>query len=299
MNRVFYTILFLILGLLSLTIENVSADVGPKPTVTITVIGMDENDSFEVLAKDSCTGFEPSEEDLLDIYYYKDEFPTELYDYNSDGYCSFELLGDPNGMRQISSNENEQEFTLYYYPPTTFKLAIVTEEGYIITSKAITRTRFDSNVVWDLSDVTLDKDMEDVGTISGDICIGEYDDCLDQKFSIGFDTVLSTVIRVIITLVVELGILFLFQYKLKKQYKIAAITNLCTQIVLNIVVIYLSYKIGLLGALLALLLGEIFVVLAESIVYVKYLDEHSKLRAFMYALVANGVTIYIGMYLLK
>lgn len=289
MKKVLITLLLMITAL---NLQVVSADMGPKPSVTITVEGVDVEYSFEVLKKDSdCEGFNFNIEDdpSIDEYYYGETFPEVLYDYEYDGYCSFELLGSPNGMWEI----DEDMYELYYYPPKTFRFVIVTEDNHIIVSEAMTRTLFDSNVTWDLTGVSLDEDQVDVGTLTGDVCFGENDDC--HNFAIGWETTYKTIIRVVLTVVIELGILFLFAYRNKKDYRFVAIVNVITQFILTWFVIYVGFYSGALGAIAILFLGETFVFLLETVLYMIYLKEHSKVRAFFYAWIANAVTLFFGL----
>lgn len=101
-------------------------------------------------------------------------------------------------------------------------------------------------------------------------------------------------IRVSSTLLIEGIVFYLFKYRDKKSWLIFLITNLITQGFLNLSIggtvdgyIYISY-----------FLGEWVILVVETIVYMFKLKEHEKSRAFLYALLANLLSLALGSYLI-
>ena len=103
-----------------------------------------------------------------------------------------------------------------------------------------------------------------------------------------FGTVLlHGLLRAFITIAVELGLAFLFGYREKKQLIIIVITNLITQLILNIFLSSSIYYGGTLVWMTMFILGELLVVIIEEIVYMISFRKRGKGKAFLYALLAN------------
>jgi hypothetical protein len=103
--------------------------------------------------------------------------------------------------------------------------------------------------------------------------------------------------RVILTLILEATVFFLFGYRWKRSWIIFLVINLLTQGALNI---WLStYSIPVNSYIILLLFfGEIFVLTAEMIGFLVLIKEHRRLRTAFYVLVANLVSLVAGGYLI-
>jgi hypothetical protein len=103
--------------------------------------------------------------------------------------------------------------------------------------------------------------------------------------------------RVILTLILEAAVFFLFGYRWKKSWIIFLVINLLTQGALNI---WLStYSIPVNSYIILLLFfGEILVLTAEMIGFLLFIKEHRRLRTAFYVLVANLVSLVAGGYLI-
>ena len=98
-------------------------------------------------------------------------------------------------------------------------------------------------------------------------------------------------IRVLTTLIMEGIIFFLFGYTEKNSWKRFLIINLITQAGVNIALAGVSYDSY---ALLAYFVVEFFVILTELIAFPTSVREQGKIRAVIYALVANLISLYVG-----
>ncbi len=266
-----------------------SADVGPKPSGVIEVTGIDEAYDLDILIPyrfGSPPRVMEEESWKSDTHYLDDDFFTVFERINgfitSDRYASATLYSGP--PRYIDREDNL--FTLGYFgAPKDFKIAIMTESGHLIISEPVTRQLFDAHFTYDLSDVDLENDQVNAGIVEEEVPWGTM---LGQYF-----------FRVILTITVELFILFVFFYRLKGSYLLAGGVNLITQSFLTLFVLIGYYFWGAeLAALLILLLGEIIIITLESIIYTMKLTEKSRIRAFSYAIVANVATLAIGFVLI-
>ena len=266
-----------------------SADLGPKPSATIDVIGIDEDYELDILIpyrfsgaindvdpNEAFTGTHYLEEDYFDHFSVLNGF------IDADGYASATLYS--GAPRYIERNDDQFELG-YFGAPRDFKIAIMTESGQLIISEAIERQMFHAAFHYDLSGVDLSIDATGVGHLYEDVPI--------------FTMIGQYLMRLILTIGLELLILFLFFYRLKESYFLVGIVNFFTQSFLTLfVIIGYYYWGGQIAALLILILGEIIVFTTESVIYILKLKEHSWFRALTYAIIANLATFILGFVLL-
>ncbi len=97
-------------------------------------------------------------------------------------------------------------------------------------------------------------------------------------------------LRVLLTLIVEGAVLYLFGYREKKSFAIFLAINLITQTLLN-----LSFSGSFHGYFIfAYIFGEIFVFLSEMAVFGLFVKEHGRKRAILYAFIANLASLIAG-----
>ena len=104
-------------------------------------------------------------------------------------------------------------------------------------------------------------------------------------------------VRMVLTILLELGVAWLFRYRTKPLvYRIIAV-NIITQILLNIALVGISFKLGVFAAFIAYFLLEIPVFLIESIAYAIMLPDRrggTWWKAVLYAIAANFVSFIVG-----
>jgi len=289
-------LLFFILTTFGLVIS-VKADMGPKPKTTIEIVGFDQPYTFDLLYKSNKEINVLSETQVLEQienYYYLEEFPEELNGYIDDeGYHSYTLYrGIPN---YISFEEPNKFIAGYFSPPDVFKIALVLETGELIVSEVVNKTLFDAYFVFDLSNFSIETATP---TIINGITIYELDNSVTEIIPVG-KSILQFVLTALATILIEVFILFIFRYKLLVSYKLIVIVNLITQTLL-----YASMVVGYLGASLfgylgVLIIGEIIVFAVEIISYIKLLKEKTKSLAVSYAILANIISLVIGLVLMS
>lgn len=107
-------------------------------------------------------------------------------------------------------------------------------------------------------------------------------------------SILLVSLRITLTLIIEAVIFWLFGYRQKISWLAFLIINLLSQGTLNIMLNgespIASYVI------FGLIIGEIFVFIFESIVFLRYVKEHSRWRTFLYVLTANILSLIAGGY---
>lgn len=110
-------------------------------------------------------------------------------------------------------------------------------------------------------------------------------------------TALLVSIRLLLTLLLEGMIFWLFGFRLKSSWLAFLVINLVTQGVLNIC---LSSGNSLIPSYLifGLLIGEVLVFIAELIAFPLLLREHKNLRIAIFVIVANFISLIAGGYII-
>jgi hypothetical protein len=113
-----------------------------------------------------------------------------------------------------------------------------------------------------------------------------------------FRSVLLVSIRLLLTLLFEGIIFWLFWFRQKRSWLIFLAINLVTQGALNI---WLNSGGSLMPSylIISLLIGEFFVFAAEMIAFPIFIEEHNKSRSLIYAFIANLVSLIAGGYIIS
>lgn len=291
---VLFLLIFVSLGM----IVSVNADIGPKPTTDIEIIGFNESYYFDVLFKvDESRVRELTESEVqeeIEHYYYRDDFPNVLNGFqDDDGYASYTLYrGIPHHIEQRDTHK----FHLgYVSPPDKFKIVLVLDNEEIIISNVVNKTLFNAEFTYDLNDFDLeDAESELVDGVS----VYQVDYTSPEEIIPWSQIILQIILGVVLTVIIELGILFFFRYSQVKSYKIALYVNLITQFLFHTALILMSLFASFFGFIFIFVVGEIVILLIEIILYRKYLKEKSKMIVTIYAIIANLTSLFLGTYLL-
>lgn len=253
----------------------VRADFGPKRTLDVEIIGVEQPYYIELLMK----GTLPVDDELIFIQGTIDDqhedFPDMLYTFELNGYIASSLVLPWGSAHQ---NLREHYYIYPYNPPTEFKIMLIFDDGHYIISRTINTTLFNSKVTYDLTNVNLDFNQTNIGSV-------------DLVFPTQTMT-LELTLRIIGTIFIEILVLFLFGYVNKQSYKLISYVNLVTQILLTLFMFTAKYFIypGV-GEIFVLIVGEMMIFISEILIYRFYLKEKSKNRAMIYALVANTISL--------
>jgi hypothetical protein len=293
-------VLLLTLGLFA-GVTTVRADIGPKPSLKVTIIGMEDTPyTFDLLSEDVDGNFIDPNGDAFDLGHYLDleDYPEELFTFTChDNLSVWSLYGHPMPyIKQTDDTTNAQVYQENYHPPREFKVLIYLEDGTSIVSKLVSRNYFDSHMTWDVTNVDKTTSSEGLGEISGNVHIGPYDEITGWDKLSGV-AIPRMVLRILITMSIELGILFLFRYKKKESYILVSVTNAITQILLTYIVASTAVYSGYFQAVFILLFLEAFVFVIEGTVYGFLLKERKTAWALLYAFIANTATLITGFFL--
>lgn len=258
----------------------VSADTGPKPSVRVQITGIEGEYYVTILSPYETTGPQSVWDGTEDFANYHE---------GDDGYDiwkKFVEYEDPDGyyfLQVFSKCEGEDEFAWTYYPPQNFKVLVyVPETGAFIESSVCERYAFDSYFLFDVSEGSV--------SATGKI-VKNYDYTLE---------ILSLLARIVITIAFEFGVALLFGYRSKNQLFFIGVTNIITQIALNVTLNVVNFYDGYQSFVAWYVMLEICVFALEAVIYyakLHELGEKPKNRGFavLYALAANTGSFAVGL----
>ena len=258
--------LFVLLTIFSIMLipSVVFADMGPKPSIEVKIENLDTTDyMIDLFVYDSSgEGYKAK------FNYNGDELTTaqakKLYQLNFDGWISestrwgyYLLFSDCKG-----NNTHTHTFS-YFGTPDIYKVVIINNKtNEVKITDAIIRDSFNSSITIDY--ITMTK---------------------TDKYNY-MKTIIIAAACLLVTVLVEL-----LMAKLLKvgNYKTIALTNVATN---------LAYQTALFlflnNYLWTSLIGELFVILIELIVYLLKFKNVSKIRTIIYCICANVETILIS-----
>lgn len=273
-------VLFVCILLLMAMSITASADMGPKPSVQIDFTGTSGETYYAtLLSKDNKYGpysawsgyisDAPSERSDYDIW-------KKFVDYrDSDGFYFLQMWGDCTMT---------DAFIWDYYPPSTFKILLYfPERDAFYVSPIYERYAFSSYYTVDLS--------------SPEVTPLQAETNYDYTGEL-----ISLVVRILLTIAIEMGIASWCGYREKKLWKLLIIVNAATQIILNVLLNIIAYYQGALIFAIVYILLELLVMIVEAIVYAilipRFSDQYrSRGAAVCYAIVANLLSFAAGLLL--
>lgn len=250
----------------------VYADMGPKPRIYVTFENLGDR---TVYASFFALEGGPSPVSYGDWGIVPDEIKQRFVDYSKNEEARF-----VDDIWVINSEKTTMKCG--YMPPSKYKLVVyIPDENIMLESDYYTRNRFEEKY-------------------SVDIAGGNEKLVLEHVAYDWQSNVFPVLMRVVLTVIIELIIAFLFKIKGKKSVSVIAITNVATQLFLNISLLLEIYLIG--GGFFIIflyLLIEIVIFIVESIVYSIALKKTNDppvevFKAILYAFIANLATFLTG-----
>lgn len=246
------------------------ADCGPKPSVTLYVNGVEDGREYYIalLEKREFKGTFVNEND--DVVKKINEFAK------ADGYSISDHPVDSPYYKKTGSTTVRWG----YMPPQTFKILLYfpDSESFLVSNVI---EKYSYNAYYTVE-------------VNGDsLSAASYGGAKGLTVEVG-----GLLVRIALTVLIEIGVAFGFGYRGKRELKLILITNIITQVLLNALIAFGDYTLGGLGAIIAYIIGEIVVFIAEAIVYSVKLPTISEVctsrGAVGYAFVANLASFFGG-----
>lgn len=252
----------------------VNADAGPKPSLTIYVINSPNDDYYLDLLVDEKSGFGEF------IFDYEERDTKwehlKLYQYRNDGYraaCVHSKM--VHGSLQGTDNEfNSYKHSFGYKVPQEFKVIYEDAQGNIQVSNKIKSNNFFASAVYDYKKNELQR--------------------MSKSFIYyhNFNITFSFILRLLLTLIVELIVLRYF--KLIKRKTPVILANILTQIYLNVLFVASYYTFLRQYSIIVFLILEISIIFIEYNIYKKFCRYESKNYLLRYTIIANIITALLG-----
>ncbi len=269
MKKNFLKIL-LVVFLVSCFPFSINADVGPKPSVKVTIIDAPEGNYYVTLLCDE-ERFGPwsriSNEEAQDLGTTDEEKEAVLAFMNyrdADGY---------HFMGYFDECSKKEAFNWGYYAPKRFKIAIYSvDDQSLKISEAFERDAFEASYEVQYGDTLKVNEISNLGR-----------------------RLLLFAMRVLVTFAIEMVLALLFNLRSKKHLLTIFIVNLITQVTLNIAMMILEYSSGGFVWVILFPICELLITIFELILYLIMFKDRPKWLIIIYTLLANGITMYLGM----
>lgn len=250
----------------------VQADMGPKPKTIINITGI-EGEYVAAFASKEAYG--PN----FDYQFWCDNYKDSEYNYLK--YNPIMEYSDEDGFKWITKYykcEGESEIGFYYYRPKEFKLVIYKDDKLYKVTDIINCYAFTSKY---------------------EINFNANNQTIKIKNTYPyFKEILLFILRLSITLAIEIGLFFLFRLYTKRNILVVGITNIITQVLLNIILNLELYFNGSLSTILLYIILEVFILIIEPIIYIIFTRNKNKFLVLLYGILANILSFVIGVILL-
>lgn len=274
------TQIFIIMVLISVMPLTAYADMGPKPSVHVDFINApDELFYGTLLSLHDSTGPASAWDGTSEYYHWA---------YGEDGYETWKKFveyKDTDGFWFLQewwecSGQNPLRWT--YYPPSEFKILLYFPgSDTFCVSPIYERYAFDSYFTADLADW-------ESGTIAA-----------EQSYDYT-EEVENLILRIILTIILELIIAWLFGLRQNRVLAFLASVNLVTQVGLNVALNVINYKSGQMAFTTSFIGLELIVLAVEVVLYTTFLyrisdNPHIRTKSAGYAVVANVASFAAGL----
>lgn len=268
MKRRLFAALACVLLCLAVLPGTASADTGPKPAVTITVVNAPAGEYYLDLL---ITG--PGDYENIDPADYDPALIAGLKSWEGEGWYPALVEGTNIPLHgDLTPGEDGTHYFGYHGLPDTFRIAVSGPDGAQATAEPFTRTVFYTHLTYDWETNTITSATSPAGF-----------------YGLQF---LSTLVP---TLIIEGILLWLFGFRAKRDWLVFLIVNLVTQAGLHL---WVAENLVVNGSsafqYLVLLVAEVPILFLELAVYVFLLKEHSRLRRAAYAACANVASYALG-----
>ena len=238
-------------------IDNIMYESQNEPSITVTLKNINTDNYIIDLFVYDKDGSNYNDK----VYYNGSGLTSEeiniLHSLNYDGWISegtrwysFCLFADCSGNKL-----NKHTFS-YFGTPDTYKVFVWNKNtGVIKLSNAINRTEFTSNISIDTAEMTIQK-------------------------SSSIKLIIYNILKVeILTLIIEIFIAVIMKLK---HLKVIILTNLCTNLIFQILLVISPISYYITFSIL-----EILVMIVEYIVYHKFIKDTSNKKLISYTIIAN------------
>lgn len=255
----------------------VSADMGPKPQITITVVNPPEGEYYLDLLEWQNPGDQVysnlTDDELAAL---PEPVRTVLDGYNDGGWRPALTVGTRIPLFGSLTGERQDDGTVvhrfsYHGTPSEYRIIVVTADGAVTTTDTLEREAFRQ-------------------TITYDFAAGEA----TNESSIPLAYATQFAMTCTCTLLLEGVLLWAFGFFHRENLLPFFVINLVTQIGLTAVTGTTLIYSGSFGAYMVFILCEIVIFIAEAVACALWLKGHGRVRRVVYSLTANLASAAMG-----
>jgi len=265
------TFIIFLLFLILFSPLSVSADMGPKPKITVIVT----NTPNEEYYLDLLVNYDlPLSDNLHDLRETLDvEKMKILAEYNENGwYCAL-VHGTRNLIWGELTGEKAKGNVIhtfgYFGLPDLYKIIIVTPENEVVTTRTIEKKSYTSTVYYNYE--------------TGEITEG-------QGITLAWTYIKQFLMTFVCTLILESIILLIFHFKSGHTLRVFFITNLLTQIIMTLIMSTSLLIVGIYASYVVLIAVEVIITAIEATAYAFIIKEGTKRKRVAYAVIANLIS---------
>lgn len=274
-----------------------SADMGPKPSVNVDFENLgDELCYATLLSRRESIGPASAWDGIEEHAQHNGNENYSYVDYGYDVWKAFVDYKDSDSfyfLQEAWQVNETKKFAWTYYPPDEFKILLYFPDTDTFAVSGIYKSyAFDTYYTVNMDGVNLTADYNE--ELSTDARIEAF-----RSYNYRIE-ILSLIARIVITIVIEMAIALAFGYFEKKQLLLLVVVNSVTQIILNVILNVINYRLGELAFMVFYVLLELGILIGEAVLYFNLLNKLSKKSrpkclAIIYAAVANIVSFVGGM----
>ena len=281
LQRCFLVVIMIFINFI-ISINIVKADNGPKPQLKIIVVNPPEDEYYLDLLVDY-------EVNNGYTWLHEEEYNKEKIDifknFREENWRPALLTKTRAPMNAKLIGRREEDKVIHdfgYTLPDRFKIAILDSKNKINVSDEITLKGFNTTLIYNYENKAISYKNE----IDGNrLIIGTINEMLSSK---------GIVFTFLITIIIEGITLILFKFSIKKSIKPLILINIFTQILLYVALILLVNKYSYKYYITTLLSMEGIILVVESILFSRYLQEHTVKWRIAFSIVANILSFLSG-----
>ncbi len=274
-----------------------SADMGPKPSVNVDFENLgDELCYATLLSRYDSTGPASAWDGIEEHAQHNENEQYSYVAYGYDVWKAFVDYKDTDGfyfLQEAWQVNETKKFGWTYYPPHEFKILLYFPDTNTFAVSGIYESyAFDTYYTVNMDGVNLTADYNE--ELSTDARIEAF-----RSYNYRIE-ITSLIVRIVITIAIEMAIALAFGYFEKKQLLLLIAVNGVTQIVLNVLLNVVNYRSGELAFFVIYILLELGILIGEAVLYFNLLNKLSKKQrpkwlAIIYAAAANIASFAGGM----
>lgn len=248
------------------------ADTGPKPSLTVKLLNAPDEPYYLDLLAPGEGGNGSGRQDLTALD--KDMLTLLLSSVPEGWYACVTQGGNIPIFGELTSGDGVHYFS-YSGVPDTYRILVVTRSGEVWTSDTLERKVLQGSVTvnWETKETVIP--------------------------AVWLGYVLQFLFTLLPTLIIELVVLLLFRFELRRNFVTFLWVNLLTQ---GLFALFTSVQALSNGVSLWFIIWfvplELVIALVEAAIYRKLLRGHTMRRAFVYGVTANAASALVGWYFL-